>query len=105
STTHGSEMSAFGPFLRAVDIYRNEDVTGHLWSYGRRLIEGVNDIAREHNVLDRFHMHGFACSPYYNALDRDGRPSSPLRTLWSQEMIRHGVLMPWVALSLAHGDA
>lgn len=105
STTHGSEMSAFGAFLRAADIYREDRVTDHLWGYGRKLIEGVNAIARENGVLEQFHMHGFACSPYYNALDRDGKPSFPLRTLWSQEMIRHGVLMPWVALSLAHGDA
>ena len=27
-----------------------------------------------------------------------------LRTLFSQEMIDNGVLIPWIALSLAHGD-
>lgn len=26
------------------------------------------------------------------------------RTLFIQEMIKHGVLMPWVALSYSHGD-
>jgi glutamate-1-semialdehyde 2,1-aminomutase len=28
-----------------------------------------------------------------------------LRTLFSQEMIRNGILMPWIALSYRHGDA
>ena len=28
-----------------------------------------------------------------------------MRTLFSQEMIKGGVLMPWIALSYQHGDA
>lgn len=105
STTHGSEMSAFGAFIRTVDVYRSEDVTGHLWRYGRRLIEGLNALAAEAGVAGHFEAHGFGCSPYYTARDADGRVSMPFRTLWAQEMVRGGVLMPWVALSLAHGDA
>lgn len=105
STTHGSEMSAFGAFNRAVDIYRTEPVTDHLWNYGRRLIEGLNAIATEHGVQDHFLAHGFGCSPYYTTKDKDGNVSLAFRTLWSQEMIKGGVLMPWVALSLAHSDA
>ncbi|MBK7940360.1 MAG: glutamate-1-semialdehyde 2,1-aminomutase [Flavobacteriales bacterium] len=105
STTHGSEMSAFGAFNRTVEIYQSEDITGHLWRYGRRLIEGLNTLAAEAGVADRFEAHGFGCSPYYTTRDAQGQVSLPFRTLWSQEMIRGGVLMPWVALSAAHGDA
>ena len=105
STTHGSEMSAFGAFNRTVAIYRKENVTAHLWNYGRRLIEGLNEVAREAGVQEHFLAHGFACSPYYTTKDRDGKVSLPFRTLWAQEMINQGVLMPWVALSFAHGDA
>jgi glutamate-1-semialdehyde 2,1-aminomutase len=104
STTHGSEMSAFGAFNRTVEVYREENVTGHLWSYGGRLIEGLNAIAKEVGVQDHFLAHGFGCSPYYTTKDRDGNVSLAFRTLWSQEMIKGGVLMPWVALSLAHGE-
>jgi glutamate-1-semialdehyde 2,1-aminomutase len=105
STTHGGEMSAFGAFLRTADIYRTENVTGHIWDYGRRLIDGMNAIARENGIDDLFVMHGFGCSPYYTTRDATGQISLPFRTLWSQEMIKGGVLMPWVALSRAHGDA
>lgn len=28
----------------------------------------------------------------------------PLRTLFSQEMVKNGVLMPWIAISYAHGE-
>ena len=50
-------------------------------------------------------MEGFACSPYYSTKDVEGNVSLELRTLFSQEMIRNNVLMPWVALSFAHGEA
>ena len=33
-----------------------------------------------------------------------GKLSTKFRTLYTQELIRHGVLMPWVAVSIAHGD-
>jgi len=28
-----------------------------------------------------------------------------LRTLYAQEMLKRGVMMPWIAVSQAHGDA
>lgn len=105
STTHGSEMSAFGAFNAAVEVYRSAHVTDHLWSYGRRLIEGLNTIAREEGVGAHFQAHGFGCSPAYTTRDAQGEASLELRTLWAQEMIKGGVLMPFIALSLAHGDA
>ena len=51
-----------------------------------------------------FEVGGSACSPYYMTLDKSGVNSFALRTLFSQEMIRNGVLMPWLAISYAHGD-
>ena len=48
-------------------------------------------------------MIGPSISLNYVTRDRDGEVSLPFRTLFSQEMIRHGVLMPWVAVSHAHG--
>ena len=104
STTHGSEMSAFGAFNAAVEVYRTGKITDHLWAYGRKLIEGLNTIAAEHGIAAQFQANGFGCSPAYNTLDAQGKPSLDFRTLWSQEMIKGGVIMPFIALSSAHGD-
>ena len=105
STTHGSEMSAFGAFIETVRIYQELDVCGHLWNYGRKLMNGLNEIARGLGIEKHFAVQGFACSPYYFARDQKGNISAEFRTLWSQELIKNGVLMPWIALSNAHGDA
>jgi glutamate-1-semialdehyde 2,1-aminomutase len=105
STTHGGEMSSLAAFLETVDVYEQQDVTAHLWDFGARLLTGLEACAREAGVAGSFQLQGSAISMNYVTLDRDGKPDLALRTLFSQEMIRNGVLMPWIAPCFAHGDA
>ena len=104
STTHGGEMCSLNAFLAAAKIYQSQDVIGHLWSYGEKLITGMNDIAKELGIQDYFQAVGVPCSPNYVTKDKTGAASMAFRTLYSQEMINNGVLMPWVAISTAHGQ-
>jgi len=105
STTHGAEMAGMGAFLATMDFMERHSVIEHLWSYGGRLLELMQERARAHGVAEYFKVGGAPCSPYYATLDGDGKACNALRTLFSQEMIRNGVLMPWIALSYRHGDA
>ena len=104
STTHGGEMASLAAFLETMDIYEECAVVDHLWTYGARLMEGLEKVAAQAGVSDAFQMQGNAISMNYVTLDAHGGSSLPLRTLFSQEMIRHGVLMPWIAPSFAHDD-
>lgn len=104
STTHGGEMPGLGAFIETINVYRDEGVIAHLWQYGQSLFEGVNRISRALGIEQHFAMEGSYISMGYVARDRDGVVSAPFRTLFSQEMIRNGVLMPWVAVSLAHRE-
>jgi glutamate-1-semialdehyde 2,1-aminomutase len=104
STTHGGEMSGLGAFIETVDVYKNKAVCEHLWKYGERLKKGIQEIARMHSVESYFLIEGPSISLNYVTKNLQGEISLPLRTLFSQEMIRNGVLMPWIAISLAHGD-
>jgi glutamate-1-semialdehyde 2,1-aminomutase len=105
STTHGAEMASLAAFMAALDIYEEQPVIEHLWRYGARLLTGLETLAREAGVSHAFQMQGNAISMNYVTFDGQGAPSLPLRTLFSQEMIRGGVLMPWIAPSFSHGDA
>jgi glutamate-1-semialdehyde 2,1-aminomutase len=105
STTHGAEMAGLGAFIATVGFMRRHDVIRHLWSYGDKLLALMQRMASKHGVGDSFKAGGVACSPHYATLDRAGANSLPLRTLFAQEMIRGGVLMPWIALSYRHGEA
>lgn len=103
STTHGAEMTGLGAFIETVRIYRAEDVTGHLWSYGKQLRDGMTALATKHGLQEYFQMDGPAISMNYLTRDRSGALSMPLRTLFAQEMLKAGVMMPWLAVSQAHG--
>jgi glutamate-1-semialdehyde 2,1-aminomutase len=105
STTHGAEMSALGAFIKTVEVLKRENVVDHVWKYGNSLIEGMNSIAKDNGIEKNFFLEGYGCSPGYVAKDKDGNVSLPLRTLFSQEMIKQKVLMPYVALCYAHSDA
>ncbi len=102
STTHGGEMSSLAAFLETVAIYQEQDVVRHLWDYGAQLLTGLEQAARDAGVAKQFQLQGNAISMNYVTFDAQGAMSLPLRTLFSQEMIRHGVLMPWIAPSFAH---
>jgi len=104
STTHGSEMASLGAFIKTVEVYKNQNVTNHLWDYGKKLITGMNDIAKSLGIENYFEVGGYPCSPVYFTKDKDKNISLEFRTLFSQEMIKSSVLIPWIALSFAHGE-
>ena len=102
STTHGAEMSALGAFIKTVEIIRRDNVIDHFWSFGKKLVDGLNQVASGLGLADFFYAEGFPCSPNYVTKDHTGAPSLPFRTLFSQEMIAQGVLIPYMAISFAH---
>lgn len=104
STTHGAEMCGMGALVATIRYLQREPVIEHLWRYGQQLIDLINRIAAEFDVQTSLTAGGIPCSPFYQTLDATGNPSLALRTLFSQEMIRNGVLMPWIALSYRHRD-
>ncbi len=104
STTHGAEMSGLGAFVETVKFLKENDVINYLWEYGRRLIKLMNETAKQYGIEKNFVAGGIECNPYYLTFDNEGQISLGLRTLFSQEMIKNGVMMPWIALSYAHGE-
>ena len=103
STTHGAEMSGLGAFVESMKFMKENNVVEHMWWYGEKLISMMNGLAKDYGIEKNFVAGGIECSPYYLTFDNDGQNSLGLRTLFSQEMIKNGVLIPWIALSYAHG--
>lgn len=104
STTHGAEMCGLASFIKTVELYKRDNVVDHLWEYGRKLMTGMNNIANELGISEFFYVEGFPCSPNYITKGGDKKVSLGMRTLFSQEMIKNSVLMPWIALSFSHGE-
>jgi len=104
STTHGAEMNGLGAFIETMKFMKENNVVEHLWDYGGKLIDLMNNTAKKFGVEKYFVAGGIECSPYYLTFDKNGENSLGLRTLFAQEMIKNGVLIPWIAISYAHED-
>jgi len=104
STTHGAEMSALGAFIKTMEILKRDKVVEHFWSYGDKLIKGINSISKDLGIADLFYAEGYPCSPNYVSKDKNGNVSLEMRTLFAQEMIEHHVMMPYIAVSFAHKE-
>jgi glutamate-1-semialdehyde 2,1-aminomutase len=105
STTHGGETHALAASLETIRIYREQDVVGALWRQGERLRELINRSIAE-NRLDRvFEVVGRPCNLIFATRDGDGSPSQAFRTLFMQELIRHGIIAPSFVVSFSHSDA
>jgi len=104
STTHGGEMSSLGAFIEATSIYKEKDVCRYLWNYGTRLKEEIQSLSAEYGLSEFFQIEGPAICLNYIARDSRGEPSAKFRTLFSQEMVKHGVLMHAISVCYAHGD-
>ena len=104
STTHGAEMCGLAAFIETVKFLKSNNVVTHIWDYGAQLIQMMNELAIEFDINMNFIASGIECSPYYLTFDKEGSNSLGLRTLFSQEMIKNKVLMPWIALSFSHKE-
>ena len=104
STTNGAEMSSLGAFVATVEFLKENPVVKHLWDFGARLQNTMKTLAKNYDLENSFKVFGFPCCPYYLTLDQAGKQSLPLRTLFLQEMIANGVLMPWVSICYRHGE-
>lgn len=104
STTHGGETHALAAASAVMDFYRDHDVVGRLHEQGCRLWAGLTAAARSEGVAEQFTVMGRPCNLLYGTRDADGNPSQPFRTLFLQETIRRGLLMPSLVVSYSHSD-
>ena len=103
-TTHGAEMSALGAFIKTIEILKRDQVISHFREYGKKLTEGMNQISSELSMSEQFYVEGYPCSPNYTTKDIKGNLSLSFRTLFSPELLKNDVMMPYIAISQSHGD-
>jgi glutamate-1-semialdehyde 2,1-aminomutase len=104
STTHGAENHVLAAALKTMEIYRDEDVVGHLWRAGEKLSSLIQQTANSLGVGEYFRVIGKPCNLVYAACDSDKKPSQAYRALFLQETIRRGLLMPSLVVSYSHAD-
>lgn len=104
STTHGAEMSSLGALVETINVYKEHNVTDHIWQMGRKLVKGLREIADDFSLRDYFYLEGADCSPNLVICGKDKKPSFEYRTVFLQELMREGVMMPYIAIAYEHTD-
>lgn len=104
STTHGAETHALAAALAVMDVYRREPVVETLDRLGRRLLDGVNEMIVRQDVQGCFELIGRPSNLVYATRDRFKQPSQVFRTLFMQEMIRRGFILPSLVVSYSHSE-
>lgn len=105
STTHGAETHALAAAIATMRIYQTEPVIETIERQGERLRRLAKAAIERHGLDDYIKILGRSSCLFYATLDRDKQPSQAMRTLFLQETIRRGVLMPSLVLSYSHSDS
>lgn len=104
STTHGAETSALAAAIEVMRVYQTEDVIGHLHRQGQHLCSGINQAIVANDLEGYFAVIGQPCNLVYATRDQGKKPSQPFRTLFLQEVIKRGIIMPSLVVSYSHSD-
>lgn len=104
STTHGAETHSLAAAVATLEIYKNDGVVERLWKQGERLAQGLNQVVEQAGLTGFVTIAGKPCNLVYGTRDAEKRDSQLFRTLFMQEIIRHGILGPSFVVSYSHSD-
>lgn len=107
STTYGGETHHLRAAQKTIQLLNNNDyeVTKHIWATGKKIKDTFNSIAKKLEIDKYMRIEGVDCRPHFVFLDKDGNLDMVLRTLFLQEMIKHGVIMQLVVPSFSHRES
>lgn len=105
STTYGAETHALAAARAVLHEYQTQPVVDTLWQAGRQLAEGLHQAAQEQGVAEQVQAVGQPCCLVYTTRAADGQHSAAFRTLFLQETLRRGLLMPSLIVNYSHTPA
>ena len=83
-------MYSLAAAAAALAVHRREPVWEHVWSYGRRMRDGIDGICRDVGVAARMIGPVFRCGLAFE--ERDVGRLRPAGTLYIQELLRYGLI-------------
>jgi len=93
SFTFGGEVASMAAAMKVLDILETEQVFVRMDKNGLVLQEGLNTLAREAGLQDRVKCIGYPFWSLVKFLDADGKDSLLVRSLFTQECVKRGVLL------------
>jgi len=93
SFTFGGEVSSMAAATAVLDVLETTDALARMDANGRVLQDGLNTIAKDAGLQDRIKCIGYPFWSLIKFLDADGKDSLLVRSLFTQECVKRGVLL------------
>ncbi|MCC2658642.1 MAG: glutamate-semialdehyde -aminomutase [Panacagrimonas sp.] len=104
STTHGAETHQLAAAIATMSFHESNPVIETLAARGARLRAGFDRAARASGVEDHVALMSRDCNLLFATRDQQKAPSQPFRTLFMQQLLRHGVIAPSFVVSYSHSE-
>jgi len=106
SFTYGGDCLGLAAAKCCIPKIKREKVPEHLWKVGQQLKDGLNSLARHHNLDEFIQCIGYPCRSIVS-FDGNGKYDElELKSYFQQELIRRGVLWAsYHALSWSHSQS
>ncbi len=106
SFTFGGETTALAAANATLDVMERENYWAHVWRLGAKLQAGFKTLAKEYQLDSFADCIGLAPWTVTTFVDHGKWSGMQLKTLFQQEMLRHGILFSGSQfISLSHTDA
>jgi glutamate-1-semialdehyde 2,1-aminomutase/spore coat polysaccharide biosynthesis protein SpsF len=93
SFTFGGEVASMAAAMKVLDVLETTDALARMDANGRLLQEGLNALAREAGLQGHIQCIGYPFWSLIKFLDADGKDSLLVRSLFTQECVKRGVLL------------
>ncbi len=93
SFTFGGEVASMAAAIKVLDVLETTDALGRIEANGRVLQDGLNVLAKEAGLQDQIKCSGYPSWSLIKFLDADGKDSLMVRSLFTQECVKRGVLL------------
>lgn len=104
SQTHSSESTGLAACRATLEECQRVDISRHVWGLGGRLVTGFRELARTEGVERFVRIIGFDCNPQILCTREQGDYWPELHTSFHEEVIAHGVLIPWITITYSHRE-
>ncbi|MGC2248615.1 MAG: aminotransferase class III-fold pyridoxal phosphate-dependent enzyme, partial [Terriglobales bacterium] len=93
SFTFAGEIASMAAAMKVLDILEGTDALARMNVNGRLLQEGLNAMAERAGLQDRIKCVGYPSWSLIKFLDADGKDSFLVRSLFTQECVKRGLLL------------
>ena len=93
SFTFGGEVASMAAAMKVLDVLETTDALARIYANGLTVQEGLNALAKEAGLQDRIQCIGYPFWSLIKFLDAGGKDSFLVRSLFTQECVKRGVLL------------